>query len=1041
MGCTIINLKTYCRYSIKHSIAKMGNIIEAAKKDGDTHVAILDRHSIHSTIFLAKKAQEAGLEPMIGFEVDPAVTLWPTSHKGLRNLNKVATYQSQHGGMAALQECDLTDLVAVVNEPHMLDWEFFAPIDCYIEINEFDDDARKQMLEMFAEKHGHKIIPTATVLYNDRSEALTHDYFHNYIHKDGFHLPSDRYFIKSKADFEKWAKPEWIKNVDDLAQRVKLEVVLGKLRLPEFDRAPEGVTNFEHLEGKCLMQLDDLGNTGGLSSKFSMQDYKDRLANELKDVKNAGLESYFLIVEDICNFARNNGIKKGRGRGSGAGSLICYLLDITGIDPLEYGLIWERFYNAGRAGALPDIDTDFEKERREEVIQYMADRWGHDSVYQIITFGSYGPAKAITTVFSIGQCGFEETKGVTKLVHHKAKSIDDALKMSPGLREEAERRKALFKIARQLEGSYDSFGKHAAAVIIGDEPYTNGGLPMVWHEDDKRYIAGYDMKAIDDYGLLKVDILGLNTLNIIKRTEELVRERHDPDFDIRNIDLNDEAVYENIFDKGDTKCIFQLESQLGRKYSMLLKPRNMEDLSALVTVVRPGAMDSGQTQHYLDVRDGKKENDHPHPALDKILETTHGACIYQEQVMFICTEVAGLDLKAADTIRKAAGKKIEKLMNEQKSVFMAGCKKQGVAESVGETLWGWIVKFSGYGFNKSHAVCYAFLSYETAWLKHHYPLEFFEANCNLCVQDLHRSEAEKRREVIYNAKESGYDVLLPSIKHANAKFEIVDEKKLRYGLTFIKGVGDGQIPIIEQVKDAETYSDFLSGALVNGMKKNVVEALICAGALDHYGLTRNTMLADFELVKSLTDREYNSVVKEVDGRSVVDVIKEMADEASVADRKAAKVVVPNVRRREKLRNIISDYASKDKFESILHIAMYEREYLGCDISVNETDSFFSSVSHNLAEIKKLPAHTQMRVKTAVHIDAVRKTVTKRGKNPGQEMAFLTGSDGTAIYDQMVIFPQQYERFKNLLQEGRVVFIDGQLSNSGGLIVNNIGILK
>jgi len=1025
----MINLRTYCRYSIKHSIANIQSIIEKAKKDGDSHVAILDQHSIHSTIYLAKMCKAAGLQPMIGYEFHEQITLWATTHEGLRNLNRIATLSSNPDSGFELQGQRNDGIVAVTTNVGIIDslTPYFE--DIYIEVQETTDPAVSEAYE----KLGLKIIPTASVFYNDRTEALAHDYFHNYIHKDGEHLDSDGYFIQSKADFEKWAKPEWIANVESLASQVELDVVLGRLRLPEFDRAPEGTTNFELLKQKCEARLIEFG--------IDQPNYRERLAYELKDVENAGLESYFLIVEDICDFARDNNIKKGRGRGSGAGSLICYLTRITGIDPIEYGLIWERFYNAGREGALPDIDTDFEKERREEIIKYMSERWGSDSVFQIITFGSFGAAKSIKVVLNIGQCAFEEQNEITKMIHHKAKNLKEAISMSPELQEEAKRRKALFGIAHQIEGTYESFGKHAAAVIISDEPFTNGGLPMVWHPEDKRYIGGYDMNAIDDYGLLKVDILGLNTLNIIKRTQELVRERHDDEFDIEQVPLDDQEVYENIFDEGKTKCVFQVESQLGRKYSKLVKPRSIEDLSDLVTVVRPGAMDSGQTQEYLDVRDGKKVSDYPHPKLAKILDDTHGACIYQEQVMFICTDIAGLDLKTADTIRRAAGKKKEELMNKMKAVFMDGCKKENVKEEVGETLWSWIVKFSGYGFNKSHGVCYAFLTYETAYLKHHYPLEFFEANCNFVVGDLHRSEHDKLREFIYDAKEFGITITLPSIKTCNARFKIIDEKTIRYGLTRIKGVGDGQIPLIEQVKDLDTYDKFLSQALNIGIKKNVVEALIKSGALDHFGLTRNTMLADYELIKSLTEREYNSVVKEVDGKSVVAVIKEMADEAKVADRKVAKYVVPNIRRREKLRGIISEYASKDKFESILHIAMYERDFLGCDISVNETDAVFSTVTHNLQEIKKIPPHMTQRVRTAIHIDGIRKTVTKTGKNPGQEMAFLTGSDGTAIYDQIVVFPSQFARFKNLLEEGRVVFIDGQTSKSGGLIVNNLGILN
>lgn len=1040
----MINFRTYSRYSIKLSIADIEYAVSKSKEDGDKSVAVLDCGGLHSTILLAKLAKANGLNPVVGYELDKTVTIWPLNKNGLKNLNVISSIDSQApvinsdlmlGIVPNIDFSDIACITSDVTKINVLQKMFGKHV--YIEVEQHMTEQQIMTNVEFASLNNLKIVPTSVVLYNTRSDALAHDYYLQYTAGDDryYHCTTDNYYVKLKNDFASWAKPEWIKNAEELGDSIKLDIELGKLRLPEFDGAPNGMSNFDWLVKKCKEAMSIK------IPKLELKKYEDRLAKELEDIKNAKLESYFLIVEDICSFAKKSGIKKGRGRGSGAGSLTCYLLDITGIDPLQYGLIWERFYNAGRAGSLPDIDTDFEKERRSEVIDYITNRWGNDRVYQIITFGSFGPAKAITVALNIGQCGFEEQKEVSKLVHHKAETIADAIERSPELKLESTRRKALFNIAQKLEGAYESFGKHAAGIIIGDESHRNGGLPMKWHAEDQKYISGYDLLSVEDYGLLKIDCLGLNTLNIIKRCEELIRERHNKDFSIEKINLSDNDVYENVFDTGKTKGVFQLESQLGQKYSKLLKPRSISEIADLVTVVRPGAMEPGQTQQYLDVRDKKKNASYPHPKLEKILGETYSACIYQEQVMFMCTDIAGLDLKAADNVRKAAGKKKPELMEKQKSLFIEGCKKNNVSTEVSETLWSWIVKFSGYGFNKSHAVAYAFTSYETAYLKYHYPLEFFEASLNYAIGDLHRSEHDKIKEIVYDAKEFGIDIVLPSLRDCNENFFIKNSNTIIYGISKIKGIGDSQLAVIKLCKDAKDFPTFLSMALDNKINKKTIEALICSGTLDCFGLTRNTMLADYELMNSLTDREYNCLLEEVSktSRPVVDCIKQMADDAAESERKKNKLIVPSKVRRAKLRDIITQYKSKDKFESILHIAMYERKFLGCDISVNETDSFFSSITHNLFELKKLRG--RIKVKTAIHIDGIRRTVTKSGKNPGQEMAFLTGSDGTAIYDSIIVFPNQYQRFKSLLSEGRVVYIEGEVSENGGLIVNNMGILN
>jgi DNA polymerase-3 subunit alpha len=387
----MINFRTFCKYSIKHSIAEIPKIVEAGKADGDSHAAILDKE-LHSTIYLAQACSKNDMKPIIGLEWSDNVSLWALSHAGLRRLNVWSTRISKDKTCKWTRE-EFEGIVAILHPRQEAD-AAKAQIaflqknvdEVFLEIREHDDDKLKQFTQALATKNGLKIIPTAEVLYNERKEALAHDYFHNYIHKDGEHLTADTFYIKTTEDFKGWAEESWIQNAYDLASRIDIDIQLGKFRLPDYDRAPVGSSNFDYLKDLCIKRLNEIK----LDPRFSIGDYMERLHKELKDVEDAHLESYFLIVKDICDWAQDNGIKKGRGRGSGAGSLICYLTGITGIDPLIYGLIWERFYNAGREGALPDIDTDFEKKRRGEVIDYIGDRWGQDSVMQIITFGSFG---------------------------------------------------------------------------------------------------------------------------------------------------------------------------------------------------------------------------------------------------------------------------------------------------------------------------------------------------------------------------------------------------------------------------------------------------------------------------------------------------------------------------------------------------------------------------------------------------------------------------------------------------------------------------
>lgn len=1035
-----INFKTFCRYSIKESIADLKKLVEQSKADGDTHMAICDNGDLYSTIYLIKECKDAGLKPIIGLQhkYNKDISFWPKTNIGLKNLNIIATKLSKE--IQPLNSLPLEDIFVLASSITAYEDCLHNDIEAYLEleINEQYDannlsDTRTYIpdIRTYAKQHNIVLIPTSRVLYNEKKDALGHDYFTNYIYKSDTHLKTNDYAFKTKEEFQKLFLPSEIENVQKLADKITINIELGKLRLPIYDKLPvEFKTPQEYLRHLCFKRLNEL--------KLGEQ-YRIRLEKELVDIADAQLDSYFLIVEDICSWATSQNIAKGGGRGSAVGSLVCFLLKITDNDPLEYGLIFERFYNSGRKGSLPDIDTDFEAERREEVISYIKNRWGEDRVFQIITFGTFGPSKAIKSALSLAQCSFEEQNRVTDLIWHKATSIDEAITHNPKFKEESERRKLLFSVAKQYEGACESYGKHAAGIIIAEEPFTNGGLPMKYHQEDNQYISAYDLEAVDAYGLLKIDILGLNTLNIIKRASNLIREKKNPTFNIRNIDLKDRNVYENIFHTGKTKGIFQLESQIGQKYSELVKPNSINEIADLVTLIRPGAMVPGQTKKYLEVRGGAPKN-YEHPDLAKILDETYGACIYQEQVIKLCEVMAKMDTKKADSVRAAAGKKKKKLMESLKSEFINGCKNNNITEELAEKFWAWIIEFSGYSFNKSHAVGYARCAYETAYLKHYYPLEFYEASFNYVVGDLHRSEFDKLNELINDAKLFDINVRLPNIKICNDKFTITGPNEIRYGLTMIKGVGAGSMTAINACKNAKSFNEFVKLAIDNSLKKSVIEALIACGALDHFKITRNQMLADVALVESLTEKEIVATFNEISNiRSIPDVINDMASEQCTDKRKALSLNVPNIRRREKLRSVLLDYKNKDKFETVYHLALHERKYLGVPISVSETDSIMTSVSHDCLQIKTLPKGE--KVQAIIHIEKIREIVTKNGKNAGQAMAFITGGDGTYTLDNIVVFPRQYDKFKDLLKPGRIAVINGEIGATGGLIANGIQIVK
>jgi len=871
-----VPLHLHTEYSLLDGAIKIKELMAVAKGMGIDSVAITDHGNLFGAVEFYKEAHSSGIKPIIGCEVYLApksrfdkskseeesafhLILLAKDSQGYRNLISLVSKAYTEGfyykpridiellsshseGLICLTSCmkgevpyyllNSSEDKAMASAQRYMD--IFGKENFFIEIQENEVpeqlNLNRKLLDL-AKKIDAPIVATNDCHYISRQDARVHEILlciqtgKTINESKRMKFSSDGFYFKSPQEFSEAFKdlPEAVLNTKEIAQRCNVEMSLKGFHLPRFT-PPEGYTSYEYLRSLVYE---------GLKMKKGSpipQSYVERAEYELSIIKKMGYESYFLIVWDLISYARRSSIPVGPGRGSAAGSLVAYSLGITELDPLRYGLIFERFLNPERI-SMPDIDIDFCKEKRPQVIAYVAERYGSDHVAQIITFGTMAARAAIRDVARAVDFPYAEADRLAKLVPEGPKiTLNDALALEPALKElyDTDKRvKEIIDVARRLEGIARHASTHAAGIVISPEPLTEK-VPLYRNPQDGTITTQFDMGSVESLGLVKFDLLGLKTLTMIDKTIRYIKSRGES-FSIEEIPLDDKKTY-SLLSSGSTTGVFQLESTGMRAILTKMQPQKFEDLIALVALYRPGPIGSGMVEDFIKRMKGQVPVEYLIPELKDILDETYGVMLYQEQVMSIANKIANFSMSEADNLRKAMGKKLPEVMAKFKEAFIEGAQSNGVPKKKAEELFDLIKEFAGYGFNKSHSAAYALIAYRTAYLKAHYPVEFMAATLSADLDN-----TDKIVKSIKECRTMGIEILPPDINKCGVEFTI-DNNAIRFGLGAVKGVGVQAVEAILEARNSggnfKSISDFLRRLESKKVNKKVVEALIKAGAFD-----------------------------------------------------------------------------------------------------------------------------------------------------------------------------------------------------------------
>ena len=900
-----VHLHVHTQYSLLDGAIRVGDLVERAKEYRMPAMAITDHGNMFGALEFYTKAHAAGVKPIIGCEVYVApdsrhdksgasssgdasghLVLLCKNRTGYRNLCRLVSTAYQDGfyyrpridwdllndnneGLIALTAClggEVPSLICRGRMDHARKRaeemsRVFDNNRLYLELQENylpeQEIANKGLIEIGKEL-GLPLVATNDCHYLTRDDAFAHEVLlciqtgKTMDDPNRMRFANEEFYVKTPDEMGELFKalPEAVSNSVEIAERCNLEldvsgknyhfpsVALGEAQTPS--QALE-LQSYEGLEQRVI-------EIRKIRPDFSAEDhaaYKARLEQELKIINQMGFPDYFLIVADFINWAKNHGIPVGPGRGSAAGSLVAYALRITDIDPKPYHLLFERFLNPERI-SMPDIDVDFCINGREDVINYVRDKYGKENVAQIITFGSMLARAVIRDVGRGMGMPYGEVDMIAKLIPNptgKKVTLRDAQKQEPRLRELVDkdaRVKKLFKVALSLEGLTRHASTHAAGVVITPEPLTNY-LPLYVDPKSQGQVTQFDMGYVEKIGLVKFDFLGLKTLTVIDKTVKLIKVKK-PEFDLGLIPQNDEESFQ-LLSRGETTGVFQLESSGMKEYLIKLKPSCFEDLIAMVALYRPGPLGSGMVDSFIKRKHGVEEFGYDFQQLEPILKDTYGVIVYQEQVMQIAQVLGNYSLGGADLLRRAMGKKKPEEMAKQKKIFLEGAKQNKLETKKAEAVFDQMEKFAEYGFNKSHSAAYAYIAYQTAYLKAHFPVEFMAA---LLTEDMENTE-----KVIKNINEirnMGIAILPPDINESCRNFT-VHEKDIRFGLGAVKGVGGGAVEAIVEARQDEPFSslhDFCERVDLRRVNKRVVEALVKCGALDSLQHRRAQFMAALE---------------------------------------------------------------------------------------------------------------------------------------------------------------------------------------------------
>ncbi|AYG61364.1 DNA polymerase III subunit alpha [Rhizobium jaguaris] len=901
-----VHLRVHSAFSLLEGALPLKKILAKAAGDNQPAIAITDTNNLFVALEFSQKAMDEGLQPIIGCQVSidmedgvesekrgpqqalaklPSIVLLAATERGYERLVDLVSraYLGGEGNQAAhitaswLEEICTDGMIALTGSlggpVDMALKDGHAPLALsrlltlkglfgdrlYVELQRHGtyDRRHEQKMIALAYEHDLPLVATNEAFFPTRDDYDAHDALmavaHNAIVSDDtrFRLTPDHY-LKSRADMAKLFAnlPEALENTVEIARRCSFVLKTRKPILPRFTGATDDAEEAERAEAaelraQAVEGLDRRLASLGMAPGYVEKDYRERLEFELSVIERMKFPGYFLIVSDFIKWAKQHDIPVGPGRGSGAGSLVAYALTITDVDPLRFSLLFERFLNPERV-SMPDFDIDFCQDRREEVIRYVQAKYGREQVAQIITFGSLQARAALRDVGRVLEMPYGQVDKICKLVPNNPANptpLSKAIEEEPRLQEEADKEPVvarLLDIAQKIEGLYRHASTHAAGIVIGDRPLSKL-VPMYRDPRSDMPVTQFNMKWVEQAGLVKFDFLGLKTLTVLKTAVDFVAKRGIT-LDLASIPLDDKMTYD-MLSRGETVGVFQVESAGMRKALIGMRPDCIEDIIALVALYRPGPMENIPV--YNARKHGEEEIESIHPTIDHLLKETQGVIVYQEQVMQIAQVLSGYSLGEADLLRRAMGKKIKAEMDQQRERFVDGAIKNGVPKGQADVIFDLLAKFANYGFNKSHAAAYAIVSYQTAYMKAHYPVEFLAASMTLDM-----ANTEKVNDFRQDAKRLGIEVIAPSIQSSFRHFE-TGENRIYYALAAIKGVGESAVDHIVEVRGDQPFAgieDFCLRIDPKQINRRVLESLIAAGAFDCFDIDRAQLIGGLDRI-------------------------------------------------------------------------------------------------------------------------------------------------------------------------------------------------
>ena len=1075
MSNDFVHLHVHTEYSLLDGANRIKDLIPMVKEMGMNSVAITDHGAMYGVVDFYREATLAGIKPIIGCEVyvaarsrldrDPGkdsksyhLILLAENNEGYHNLIKIVSKGFVEGfyfkpridkevlkeyssGIIALSACLSGEIPhSIVNGNYekakslALEYrEIFGKDNFFLELQSNGIEEQlivNQELIKLSKETGIPLVATNDAHYLQRKDAKAQEVLmciqtgKKMTDEDRMQFSTDEFYIKSPEEMKKafGDVDGAIENTAKIAEKCNVVIEFGNTVLPDF-QTPNDMDHYEYLRLECFKGFekryansdDDLKNTA-----------KDRLEYELKVIDNMGYVDYFLIVWDFIKYAHDNGIMVGPGRGSGAGSIAAYCLEITNIDSIKYNLLFERFLNPERI-SMPDFDIDFCIERRQEVIDYVISKYGEERVSQIITFGTLQPRAAIKDVGRAMDMPYAEVDSIAKMIPFKPgkpMTVSLALEMNPDLKaryDQDEKVREIIDIANQLEGNPRHASTHAAGVVISKEPITEY-VPV--QKTEGGIVTQFTMTLLEELGLLKMDFLGLRTLTVIRDTLELIKENHGKDIEIEQLDLDDKKVYKMIAE-GKTEGIFQMESPGMTRFMTEFEPDCFEDIIAGIALYRPGPMD--QIPTYVANKKNSKKIKYLHPSLEPILNVTYGCMVYQEQVMQIVRDLAGYTLGHSDLVRRAMSKKKHEVMQKERVNFVDGCKQNNISENIANKIFDQMMDFASYAFNKSHAAAYAVVAYQTAWLKYYYPVEYMAAMMNSFL-----NVPGKISEYVEECKKIGIKVLPPDINLSGAKFSVGDGN-IRFGLSVVKNAGYNVVTQI--VKEREEngkymdFSDFCGRTSDFSLNKRCVESFIKSGIFDNFGVYRSKLISVYEMV-------IDSILSEKK-RVAADQLSFFDSAAAGSDENInnyTEIIYPDIEEFENKiifgmeKEMLGLYVSGNPLDEYEDRMKDLRTILASDINSyddgNEEANDDYYMNEKSLDIKNL--RDQMAVTAGGMVAGISVKITRTNK----QMAFITLEDMTGTIE-VILFSNVYEKYKNELIKDQPVIINGKLSISVG----------